>query len=333
MINEENVNQAIFDYSDKKYGKRLKELFQRYLDEFPEKDVELPEEKWRNNFLAWLFFEKVLPETGMTIAEEFAKNTPDLSPEMRVNVLQMKNIIRSRFIVISRKDLFLKIKDMEGNKVYKVKLHAPSPVYPNAVLTGRIHPFGDHYRFAGVFFMSTSPFILDPDILMSAYENDGLKKIESILLRKGSSLQSIMNKYPAHWIDWMCKHYGLKERLKTEKVRAIENKIVNDLPQIVSELPEKSKEALAFCIKQGGFVKYGQLKDYDDDMDFFWKEGKTLSTIGLLRQKGLLVVGKMVFGDRKFKVAFIPIEIRDGLKSILSHKSPSLDEPMEISKL
>ncbi|CAG0978039.1 MAG: hypothetical protein MPEBLZ_04396 [Candidatus Methanoperedens nitroreducens] len=318
MINEENVNQAIFDYSNKKYGKRSKELFQRYVDEFPEKDVELPDEKWRNNFLAWLFFEKVLPETGMTIAEEFAKNTPDLSPEMRENVLQMKNIIRSRFIVISRKDLFLKIKDMEGNKIYKVKLHAPSPVYPNAVLTGRIHPFGDHYRFAGVFFMSTSPLILDPDILMSAYENDGLKKIESIPLRKGSSLQSIMNKYPAHWIDWMCKHYGLKERLKTEKVRAIENKIVNDLSQIVSELPEKSKEALAFCIKQGGFVKYGQLKDYDDDMDFFWKEGKTLSTIGLLRQKGLLVVGKMVFGERQFKVAFIPNELRDGLKVLLT---------------
>ncbi|NJD54125.1 MAG: hypothetical protein FIB07_14820 [Candidatus Methanoperedens sp.] len=320
MINEKNVNQAIFDYSNKKYGKRLKELFKRYLDEFPEKDAELPEEKWRNNFLSWLFFEKVLPETGMTIAEEFAENTPDLSPEMRVNVMQMKNIIRSRFIVISRKGLFLKIKDMEGNKVYKVKLHASCPVYPNAVLTGRIHPFGDHYRFAGVFFMSTSPLILDPDILMSAYENKGLKKIESILLRKGSSLQSIMNKYPAHWIDWMCKHYGLKERLKTEKVRAIENKIANDLPQIVSELPEKSKEALDFCIKQGGFVKYGQLKEYDDDMDFFWKEGKTLSTIGLLRQKGLLVVGKMVYGDRQFKVAFIPVEIRDGLKSVLSAK-------------
>lgn len=292
MINEETVNQAIFEYANEKYG----------------------------NFLAWLFFEKALPETGMTIAEEFAKNTPDLSPEMKENVLQMKNIIRSRFIVISRKDLFLKIKDMEGNKVYKVKLHAPSPVYPNSVLTGRIHPFGDHYRFAGVFFMSTSPLILDPDILMSAYENDGLKKIESIPLRKGSSLQSIMNKYPAHWIDWMCKHYGLKERIKTEKVRAIETKIVTDLPRIVSNLPEKSKQALAYCIKQGGFVKYGQLKDYDDDMDFFWKEGKTLSTIGLLRQKGLMIVGKMAFDKRQFKVAFIPNEIRDDLKSVLSPK-------------
>ncbi len=32
-------------------------------------------------------------------------------------------------------------------------------------------------------------------------------------------------------------------------------------------------------------------------------------------QKGLMVVGKMVFGDRRFKVAFIPVEIREGLKS------------------
>lgn len=317
MIDEENVNQAIFEYADEKYGKRSKELFQRYIDEFPEKDVELPDEKWRNNFLAWLFFEKVLPETGMTIAEEFAKNTHDLSPEMKENVLQMKNIIRSDFIVISKKDLFLKIKDMKENEIYNVKLHAPSPVYPNAILTGRIHPFGDHYRFAGVFFMSTSPLILDSDILMSAYENSRLKKIESIQLRKGSSLQSILNKYPAHWIDWMSKHYGLKERLKKEKIQGIENKIINDLPQIVLKLPEKSKEALAFCIKQGGVVKYGQLKEYDDDMDLFWKEEKPVSTIGMLRQKGLMVVGKMVFGDRQFKVAFIPVEIREGLKSVL----------------
>ncbi len=318
MIDEENVNQAIFEYADKKYGKRSKELFQRYIDEFPEKDLELPDETWRNNFLAWLFFEKALPETGMTIAEEFAKNTPDLSPEMKENVLQMKNIIRSRFLVISKKDLFLNIKDMNRKEVHKVKLHAPSPVSPNSVITGRIHPFGDHYRFAGVFLISNSPLILDPEVLIGAYENDELKRIESIPLRQSSSLQSILNKYPYHWIDWMSKHYGLKERLKKEKIRGIENKIVNDLPQIVLKLPEKSKEVLAFCIKQGGVVKYGQLKDYDDDMDFFWKEEKPVSTIGMLRQKGLMVVGKMVFGDRQFKVAFIPVEIREGLKSVLS---------------
>ena len=318
LIDEENVNQAILEYADRKYGEQSEEPFERYMDEFPEKDWELPDEIWYNNFLAWLFFEKVLPETGVTIAEEFAENTPGLSPGMKENVLQMKNIIRSEFLVISKKVLILKVKDMKEGNHYKIKLRGATPVSPNAVITGRIHPFDDHYRFAGIFLISTTPLILDSEVLFSAYENRELKRIESIILRKSSSLQSILNKYPYHWIDWMCEHYGLNERLKKEKVREIGNKIVNDLSHIISELPEKSKEALAFCNKQGGVVKYGRLKDYDDDMDFFWDEEKPESTIGVLRQKGLLIVGKMAIGDRKFKVAFIPIEIRKGLKSMLS---------------
>jgi hypothetical protein len=114
--------------------------------------------------------------------------------------------------------------------------------------------------------------------------------------------------------DYADKKYGKRSK---ELFQRIEDKIVNDLPQIILKLPEKSKEALAFCIKLGGVVKYGQLKEYDDDMDFFWKEEKSVSTIGMLRQKGLMVVGKMVFGDRQFKVAFILVEIREGLKSVL----------------
>jgi hypothetical protein len=159
MIDEENVNQAVFDYADKKYGKQSKELFQGYIDEFPEKDWKLPAETRRNNFLAWLFFEKVLPQTGKTIAEEFAENTSNLTPEMKEKILQMKNIIRSKFLVISKKGLFIHIKDMNTYNVYMVKLRTERPVFQNCVITGRIHPFGDYYRFAGVFQMSTSPLI------------------------------------------------------------------------------------------------------------------------------------------------------------------------------
>ena len=321
MIDEENVNQAIFDYANKKYGDQSQEMFQRYIDEFPEKDWELPHETWINNFLAWLFTEKVLPQTGMTIAEEFAENTPELSPEMKVNVLHMKNIIRSKFIVISKKGSLLKIRDVKSGGVYDVKVLTENPISPNSVINGRIHQFGDRYRFAGVFQTSTSPLILDPDVLFSGYENDKLKKIETIPLRRVSSLKSILNKYPAHWIDWMCMHYDLEGGLKKDKVRRIDDKIINDLLPIILKLPEKSKEALAFCVEQGGVVKYGKLKNYDDDMDFFWKEENPVSTIGMLRQKGLMVVGKMVFGDRRFKVAFIPVEIREELKSVLYSKN------------
>jgi len=153
----------VLDYlmDQEKHGKQSQELFQGYIDEFPEKDWKLPDETWLNNFLAWLFFEKVLPQTGKTIAEEFVENTPDLSPEMKEKVLKMKNIIRSKFLVISKKDLFFKVKDMNSGDVYNVKLGSASHVVPNAVITGRIHPFGDHYRFAGVFLISTSLDRLD----------------------------------------------------------------------------------------------------------------------------------------------------------------------------
>ncbi len=46
MIDEENINQAIFEYADKKYGKHAKEFFKAYTDEFPEKDWELPDETY-----------------------------------------------------------------------------------------------------------------------------------------------------------------------------------------------------------------------------------------------------------------------------------------------
>ena len=137
LIDEENVNQAILEYANREYDKKIDEMFDKYTDEFPEKDWELPDDMWVNNYLAWFLFEKVLPETDMTIAEEFAKNTPDLSPGMKENILQMRDIIRSRFLVISKRGLDLKVKNMEREEVYKVKLRAVSPVYPNSVITDR----------------------------------------------------------------------------------------------------------------------------------------------------------------------------------------------------
>ena len=61
------------------------------------------------------------------------------------------------------------------------------------------------------------------------------------------------------------------------------------------------------------FEKY--LEEFE--LGFFWEKQSHMSTIGELRQKGLLFVGKMGFGDRNYKIAFIPIEIRDDLKDLL----------------
>jgi len=70
MIDEDDLPRAIFDYAMKKYDTQLEDMCEKYSGEFPEKDCELSDEEWFKNFLCWLFFEKVLPETGKTIAEE-----------------------------------------------------------------------------------------------------------------------------------------------------------------------------------------------------------------------------------------------------------------------
>jgi len=316
------MSQAIFEYAIEKYGDRVEELYQRFSTEFPENDWDIPDDAWEKNYLCWLFFEKVLPETGQTIAEEFAEASKDMAPGMKQNILQMKNMIRSNFAVISGKDRFLKIKDLEDQTVYDVTLPREVPsIPPNKLLTGRIHPFGDHYRFTGIFVIKTTPLILDPEIFMNAFETGQVDKIENIQLRKGSTFQSVMNKYPSHWIDWMCKHYRIKERLKKDKICKIESKLTAEIEIIVNGLFEQSKDALRLCLAQGGFVKYGMLKSFDDDMRFFWDEGKCESPIAELRQKGLLFVGKMGFGDRNYKIAFVPNELRDGMRPILASKS------------
>jgi hypothetical protein len=325
MIDEDDLPQAIFYYTIKKYDGQIGGMCEKYVEEFPEKDSELPDGDWHKNFLCWLIYEKVLPQTGKTIAEEFAEQSSEMTAEMKQYALSMRHVIRSDFRIVSEKGIMVQFKDIHTKKIYPVKRYKNGPRYPlNTIVTGQIFPFGDHYRTTGFFFIQTHPFLLDMDVLMNAYDTDQIDRIESIPLRFGSSFQSVMNKYPSHWIDWMCQYYGIHQRLKKDKVREIEQRLTSDLPSILQNLPRKAKDVLRFCIKNGGFVKYGLLKHYDDDFTFFWEEQTLSSTLGVLRQRGLLFIGKMWFGKRNYKIAFVPIELRDTLEDIFTSEKQAL---------
>jgi hypothetical protein len=217
-----------------------------------------------------------------------------------------------------------RFKDINTNAIYDVKGYKDGPRYPlNTIVTGRIFPFGDYYRTTGFFFYRTTPFILDPDIMMNAYENEQVARIENIQLRIGSSFQSVMIKYPCHWVDWMCNYYQIHQRVKKDKVRAIEHKLASDLSSIAQDLPKRCKDVLRLCMENGGFVKYQMLKHYDDDFEFFWDEQPLSSTIGVLRQRGLLFIGKMWFGGRNCKVAFVPLELRGSLEDLFTSEKRS----------
>ena len=213
---------------------------------------------------------------------------------MKQNLLGMKNVISSEFIVLSKNNLELALKDRKTGKIYPTRLYSNvSGIGRNTLITGRIHPFGTFYRFAGAFMSYNSPMILDADVLMNAFEDKSIERVESMILAPYAKLTAILNKYPFQWIDGICDELGI------------------DIKEIIVKLTKKSKEALNLILNNGGFLQYGKLKAYDDDISFCWNECPPTSTIGILRLKGILAVGKMPIAGRMYKVALIPKDIRE----------------------
>jgi hypothetical protein len=93
--------------------------------------------------------------------------------------------------------------------------------------------------------------------------------------------------------------------------------VKGDIESILESIPEKSREALKLVLDDGGYVKYGKLKGYDDEISFWWSDDPPTSTIGILRLNALLAVGKMPMSGRMYRVALIPSDIRDHLQILL----------------
>lgn len=319
MINVTNFKQVLFDYAYEKYGERFREFHDTFYDEFPYKYEGLSADLYIKNFVDWLMFEKVLPDTGKTIVEEFVSEHPDLDEEIKQNLLQTADVVSSRFVVLSKKQHNLKIKDQNTKKVYNVVLGPnDTSIGINSLVTGRIHPFGDLFRFLGIYFVQNSPFIWDTGVLMEQFNSGKIKDAEEIVLSTNSKLTAILNKYPSQWVDGICEELSLDSKgKKNEKVKMIDSKIKSDLSSIVNAIPKKSKQSLKLVLDNDGYVKYGNLKDYDDEITFWWKDEPPTSTIGILRLNALLTVGKMPMSGRMYKVALIPADIRDELENLL----------------
>ena len=166
-----------------------------------------------------------------------------------------------------------------------------------------------------------TPMILDPDIIMHHYEKKEIERAESIILSHSTKLTAVINKYPFQWVDGMCNALSLGTGgRKNEKARDIVQKLITDLAEIISRLPDQSKEVLRFILHNGGFVKYSLLKEYDDEISWWWNNHPPQSTIGLLRLHGLVVVGKMFQGSKRYKVAVIPHELQEKVKSIFEQR-------------
>ena len=315
----EDILLELYEYCSKKYSqKEMVELLHKFEEEFPYHVDRIDQHTFTRNYMDWFVLEKIMPKTGKRITESYVEEHSELDEETKQKILNTKNVIVSKFVVIAKDNLNVKLKDMERGNYYNVVQVSNNPqIHPNTIILGRIFPYGDIYRFAGALMLMHTPMIVDPDIMMHAYEKKEIERAESILLSPSTKLAAVLNKYPFQWIDGMCDAFSLRAvGRKNEKAKDIAEKLATDLPTIINELPEKSKEALTFILKSGGFIKYSLLKDYDDEISWWWNDHPPKSAIGLLRLYGLIIVGKMPQGTKLFKTAIVPKDVKEGIERL-----------------
>ena len=259
----------------------------------------------------------------MTIAEEFASTSKEITGELREKIMQMRNMIRSRFEVVSTLDENLyEVKDLQTGKEYSVLSKLPIEYQNGEILTGKIHPFGDTYQFQGIYFYTRkTPFpFLEFDDFMDLYQEREMKELEDINLKSERSFSWIMSKYPIHMVNGMCKRYRIKERRKKEKIASLEDRIEKNIPGVIKGSSKETREVLKILIEKGGYAKMRSLKEFEDDTRYF-QERENETPIGILREKSILFIGKMKVNGRRYKTAFIPVDFREKIKHALMEAS------------
>lgn len=148
------------------------------------------------------------------------------------------------------------------------------------------------------------------------------------------SLITALSKTPAKWLEAACRANrimlrGTMRRDRRAKVAALAASLTTpeELRRCVLDLPAHARAALRRVIENGGWMRLSELtRDFGlmDGDGWFWDEEPPTSSLGELRLRGLLFVGKTSLtkegksGKRLSKVAVVPKDIRDLLRTILS---------------
>jgi hypothetical protein len=150
------------------------------------------------------------------------------------------------------------------------------------------------------------------------------KQVEDAPLKPNTRLRTALNKIPSHWLEAICQRADLA-KVQTRKGRIEE--LAQWLPQeenlrrIWNSLPLPSREVLSYVVlEKSGWVKVQNLSrryGADTDITWWWNEGQEPETpLGLLRINGLVYVGKVREGKRRFRIAAVPVELRKALTRI-----------------
>jgi hypothetical protein len=331
-VTEDNLLQNLVDYTEWKYSDEIKNS----IDECTW-DLEFDSDEFvYKQLLSWFIFERINPNTGKTILDEYIEFI-STDPNNRIligKLLSMREIISDNFRIIDRKkdNNMIVLKGLSNQKKYIVKI-PPEQIEQyilGRLVMAKIFPWENYYRFAGitkikVYNDNKKNFpkgVITPEEMVEQiqdyFEQRFVKDAELITISQRSTLSGMLNKFPYWWIDGISASLLLnKKGKKKEKVKRIIQVLVNSqrLNDLVNNtLPKDSQQALLFIKERGGVVKYKEIiKKYTDDTNFSWEKDPPNSPIGLLRRHGLVIVGRMLINNRFYKVILIPKEILEKL--------------------
>lgn len=321
-ITEDNCKQVLLVYAMQRYPQEMENT----IPECPYNLGGLDSELAFTEFAEWFISERIQPSTGKTVVMEFVEKYEGLMESgLEEKLLQLAAMSYGEFEVIETDDTYVLLVDITNGTRYIVKLFDEDRAIfkVGRIIRGRIHPWGDVYRFAGIIHTELSDEEVARrlglitqgmvDSLMGQYDKNMIKNAESIVINQKSTLSSVLNKYPAQWVDGICKALGIAVKGdKREKVKLIVAEYQSREIQVILEgLPLQCK-ALKLVLEKGGWVKYSQLKSrFDDEITRGWDEDPPKSTIGIIRLHALLIVGKMGISGRMYKIAVVPLELRE----------------------
>jgi hypothetical protein len=163
---------------------------------------------------------------------------------------------------------------------------------------------------------------------------------ESKPLATDTCLGVAVRKLPAQWTKAICEALSLPVSSKdVERKAAITQCLLapDSVRETWRKLPEPSRRIVAWLVlERGGFATVRELYDEfgaDDDYSYFWNKGELPTTaLGLLRLHGIVFKGWTASRKGSVKVAVVPLELREHLKSVAltsrnTPPAPPLPEP------
>jgi len=163
--------------------------------------------------------------------------------------------------------------------------------------------------------------LVTPEETMGYLLKSWRKEQDAKPINLDTKLQAALNKCPWQWIDGTAVHFGYgKKGTKRDKIAAIVAHLADadKLRGVVAGLPPQGRDALALVLKNG-WVKYGDLTrrfGSEERDSWWWADEPPTSVLGQVRLAGLLFVGTAGLAGRNYKVAVVPVDLRQHLKAL-----------------